>query len=315
MESYALLTKVEREQALSKIFDLVRLKLEVNFEFDHVKQELPQLSLVCAKTILSMSGHAQNKNIKFVNSLDHVCSKLAVESNREIFILSRQNEAMYENEIWLSFLWKYLGGDGISSKIAPSVIQLKKDMSEALLVIQQLGLGTDLIKRNTGLVVPFPCTSPESGSGTSKLLPGCLMLPSGVPIPLLAECWFHECMHTELYLAEWLSGQELATSDKPISSPWRTSNRSANLLLHGCFVFYNLVKFIRLARKHYVSIEGSWQLSAAKGKAILVRDVENVCDFRVKQVKEALEILGSQATFSLFGKIVYERVSTEISAW
>jgi len=64
-----------------------------------------------------------------------------------------------------------------------------------------------------------------------------------------------------------------------------------------------------------VSIEGSWQLSAAKGKAILVRDVENVCDFRVKQVKEALEILGSQATFSLFGKIVYERVSTEISAW
>lgn len=315
MESYALLTKVERKQALSKILDLVRLKSEINSKFEYVDQDLTQLSLVCAKTILSMSGYAGNKKIEFVDSLDNMCSKLDIESNHEIFILSRQNEAKYSNEIWLSFLWKYLGGDGSSLKIAPSLTQLKNAMAEALLIIQQLEFGSDLIKRNTGLVVPFPCTSPGSGSGTSKLLPGCLMLPSGVPIPLLAECWFHECMHTELYLAEWLSGQELATSDEPVISPWRTSNRSANLLLHGCFVFCNVVKFIRLARQHYLSIEGPWQLSAAKGKVISVSDVENVCDFRVKQVKEALETLGRRATFSLFGKNVYERVNTEISSW
>ena len=315
MESYALLTLVERKQALLKILDLVRFKLGVNFEFEHVAEEFPRLSLACAQTIFSMSGYAKNKNIEFVNCLANICSKLVVESDHEIFILSRQNKAESENEIWLAFLWKYLGGDGNSSNIAPSLIQLKKEMAEALLVIQQLEFGGDLIKQNTGLVVPFPCTSPESGSGTSKLLPGCLMLPSGAPIPMLAECWLHECIHTELYLAEWLSGQELATSDGPVSSPWRTTNRSANLLLHGCFVFYNVAKFIRLARQHYVSIEGSWQLSAAKGKVIPVSEVENVCDFRIEQVKEALKILGNRVTFSPFGKSGYERVSAEISVW
>ncbi|MFM7980823.1 MAG: hypothetical protein ACKPKO_16050, partial [Candidatus Fonsibacter sp.] len=79
MESYALLTKVERKQALSKILDLVRLKSEINSKFEYVDQDLTQLSLVCAKTILSMSGYAGNKNIEFVDSLDNMCSKLAVE--------------------------------------------------------------------------------------------------------------------------------------------------------------------------------------------------------------------------------------------
>ena len=315
MESYALLSDVERKQALSKILDLVRLKLGVNLKFEYVAQEFPRLSLACAQTIFSMSGYARNKNIEFNNCLDKMSSKLVIESDHEIFILNRQNKLESENEIWLDFFWKYLGGGGSSSNLYPSLIQLKKEMAEALLVIQQLEFGGDLIRQNTGLVVPFPCTFPESGSGTSKVLPGCLMLPSGVPIPMLAECWLHECIHTELYLAEWLSGQELATSDGPVSSPWRTTNRSANLLLHGCFVFYNVAKFIRLARQHYVSIEGAWQLSAAKGKVISVSEVENVCNFRIEQVKEALKILGSRVTFSKFGKSVYERVSTEISVW
>lgn len=315
MESYALLTEVERKQALSKIVDLVRLKLGVNFEFECVAKEFPQLSLACAQTIFSMSGYAPSKNIEFTNRLDQVCSKLVVERGHEIFILSRQNKMESENEIWLDFFWKYLGGGGSSANVAPSLNQFKQEMAEALLVINQLEFGGDLIRQNTGLVIPFPCTSPESGSGTSKLLPGCLMLPSGAPVPMLAECWLHECIHTELYLAEWLSGQELATSDGPVSSPWRTTNRSANLLLHGCFVFYNVAKFIRLARNHYVSIEGAWQLSAAKGKEIAVSEVENVCNFRVEQVKEALKILGSRVTFSPFGKSVFERVSEEIAVW
>lgn len=315
MESYALLTEVERKQALSKILDLVQLKLGVNFEFEYSAKEFPRLSLACAKTIFGMSGYAGKQNIDLVNCLDKICSKLVVQSDHEIFILSRPNKLDSANEIWLDFLWKYLGGDGSSSSVAPSLIQLKKEMAEALLVIEQLEFGADLIRQNTGLVVPFPCAFPESGSGTSKLLPGCLMLPSGAPIPMLAECWLHECIHTELYLAEWLSGQELATSDSPVSSPWRTTARSANLLLHGCFVFYNVAKFIRLARRHYLSIEGAWQLSAAKGKVIAVSEVDNVCNFRIEQVREALKILGSRVTFSPFGKIVYERVSSEISVW
>jgi HEXXH motif-containing protein len=155
---------------------------------------------------------------------------------------------------------------------------------------------------------------PESGSGTSKLLPGCLMLPSGTPPPLLAECWLHECLHTELYLAEWLSGQELATSNENLASPWRTINRSANLLLHGCFVFMNVVKFIRLANDYYASIEGPWYISATKGEIISVSDVQNVCNFRIQQVKVALEILRSKADFSPFGKIIFDRVYSEIFA-
>lgn len=315
MESYALLTEVERRQALLKIVDLVRLRLGLNIEYECFEQGFPWLSVACTKTIFGMSGFAQCKNLDLINGLDKMFSRLFVESGHEIFIVGRPDKADSANEIWMRFLWQYLGGQGSCSEIVPSSIQIKKEMVEALLIIQEFQFGSDLIKQNTGLVVPFPCTSPESGSGTSKLLPGCLMLPSGTTAPMLAECWLHECMHTELYLAEWLSGQELATSDGPVSSPWRTTNRSANLLLHGCFVFSNLARFIRLARQYYVSIEVTWQLSASKGKVISVSEVENVCDFRIEQVKEALKILGSRASFSPFGKIVYERVYAEVSIW
>lgn len=313
MDGYGVLTEAERRQALSEINKFARFSLSANANFSSGSPEFSGLSLACTKAIFELSAFAPTNECEPVKHLDRPFRKAPIQGLHEIFVLDCVDKHCTADKIWLSFLLKYLGGEGAGAEDMPNLSKLKVELEDALRLINECDFAVDLVRKNTGLIVPFPSRFPESGSGTSKILPGCLMLPSGAPTPILAECWLHECMHTELYLGEWLTGQELATSDHPVRSPWRTTTRSANLLLHGCFVFVNVAKFIRMFEKHYISIAGSWHLSAAKGEIISVSDVENVCNFRIRQVKEALQILKTEAKFSAFGRMVYERVRVDAS--
>jgi len=198
-----------------------------------------------------------------------------------------------------------LGGDVSRERSLPLVTTHLQEFEAAAELLLESGVGTEAIRRNAGMAVPFPCRPPESGSGTSRSLPGVLMLPTGVPPPIYAECLLHECLHTELLLAEWLTGGELATAPTPLPTPWRTVDRPANLLLHGSFVFVTVAQFMRAAASAYERIPAEWLLSAARGRTIRARDLVAASEFRVAQVREAMRTISDRAVLTTFGERVW----------
>jgi HEXXH motif-containing protein len=212
----------------------------------------------------------------------------------------------------IAALSRHLGGDPARAPALPSMRAHVDELETAARLIAATAIGVEVVRLNSGLVLPFPCAPPESGSGTSRALPGVLMLPTGVPAAIYAECWLHECVHTELMLAEWMTGGDLATSPTPLPTPWRTVARPANLLLHGCMVFATVVRFMRAAAAHYEQAPGDWLLSAARGDRVRARDVAAASALRLAQVREAMRTLRDHAEFTEVGRRVAAAVSASL---
>lgn len=209
-------------------------------------------------------------------------------------------------------LWRHLGGDPSRASVLPTLDSHVDEFKAASSLIAATAIGVETVRRNSGVVLPFPCVPPDSGSGTSRSLPGVLMLPTGVPTAIYAECWLHECVHTELMLAEWMTGGDLASSATLLPTPWREVHRPANLLLHGCMVFVTVVRFMRAAAAHYEHATGDWLLSAARGRRVRVRDVAEASELRLRQVREAMRTLSDHAEFTEVGTRINAAVSASL---
>lgn len=171
---------------------------------------------------------------------------------------------------------------------------------------------------NSGLILPYRCPPPVSGSSSALQLPGVLLLPAGVPSLILAEYWLHECLHNELYLAEWCEGAALATADATLDTPWREMRRPASMLLHGAFVFSCIAAFMRRHRNEYQATCGDWHLSATPARRISYSSIDTAITMRVTQVEEALRTLRSSSVLSGFGCRVADachRIIRASSAW
>ncbi|MSR41667.1 MAG: hypothetical protein EXS10_07170 [Phycisphaerales bacterium] len=264
-----------------------------------------------------MLGLSTKQPPDITGSRDHI-SDLGIETaaalGSAVLVAGIRDEKDDFSARWIAALCGMLGGAAEEHDVTPRVSTHLAEVQRAEQLLVQTGYGIDVIRRNTGLILPFSCRPPASGSGTSRALPGTLMLPTGVPRPLYAECWLHECLHMELLLGEWLSGGELALSATPLPTPWRTVNRPANLLLHGCFVFVHVAQFMYRAQADYASMPKPWELSAARGRRICACEVETAASFRTAQVRVAMETLTSSATLTELGQRVFESVEVGLSA-
>ena len=158
-----------------------------------------------------------------------------------------------------------------------------------------------LTAQNTGIIRPFRCAPPVSGSSSALQLPGVLLLPVDVPALILAEYWLHECLHTELYLAEWYEGVAPARSEALLDTPWREVQRPASMLLHGSFVFSCIALFMRRYLVEYESSCAGWHLSATPGQRVPYASMNAAIGHRIAQVNEALKQLRKNAAYSEIG--------------
>ena len=242
-KSGILLDKFERQQATHEILALANLS-----DIDLIQNDLnigdfPLLSLRCISSVLKVSSNKAKHDNEKANpeySLKRVGITPITCDEINLFITGISLIDGKFSSAWINSVSRFLGGCDFAEYDLPLLNEHKSSCLAAYRILESAGVGIEIIQRNSGVLIPFPCKSPESGSGTSRALPGVLMLPTGVPDLMYAECWLHECLHTELLLAEWATGEELAKCDQNLVTPWRTVNRSANLLLHGCFVFVHL---------------------------------------------------------------------------
>ena len=315
-KSGILLDKFERQQATHEILALANLS-----DIDLIQNDLnigdfPLLSLRCISSVLKVSSNKakhDNEKLDPEYSLKRVGITPITCDEINLFITGVSLIDGKFSSAWINSVSRFLGGCDFAEYDLPLLNEHKSSCLAAYGILESAGVGIEIIQRNSGVLIPFPCKSPESGSGTSRALPGVLMLPTGVPDLMYAECWLHECLHTELLLAEWATGEELAKSDQNLVTPWRTVNRSANLLLHGCFVFVHLVTFMQKMSESYRMIPTEWELSAAKGKRILICDIDEVISFRISQVQVAMSTLNSYATLSKLGQRAVEVINKKLS--
>jgi HEXXH motif-containing protein len=195
-----------------------------------------------------------------------------------------------------------LGASGFQPPVQNQLSEFLEVLDQARKIVSTLPEYHEMVLKNTGFIVPFLCKPPSVGSGSALQIPGALLLPANVPAVVLAECWIHEALHTELHLAEWLEGVPPACATNDLPTPWRTVKRPASLLLHGAYVFSSLLKFINAMSSAYNQVPSHWHLSATRGTQILVNNVKETMDFRKSQIVEALQCLNSAASFTHYGK-------------
>lgn len=270
---------------------------------------MADISRRCALAVLRLSARPDPMLADLGQISDELGLLRAEFGDAQVLIAGLTGHADGLSARFISRVSEPLGGDPSRETTLPLATKHLQEFGAAAELLLATGVGTEAIKRNAGMAIPFPCFPPESGSGTSRSLPGVLMLPTGVPPPIYAECLLHECLHTELLLAEWLTGGELATAPTPLPTPWRTVDRPANLLLHGSFVFVTVAQFMKAAASEYERIPGEWLLSAARGRTIRANDLLAASAFRAAQVEEAMGTIADRAVLTAVG----ERVRVSIA--
>lgn len=201
----------------------------------------------------------------------------------------------------LAHIGRQLGVDGWEPSPRDSAT-LYANLGFAAAHVREFSEHADRITaQNTGLILPFPCPPPVSGSSSALQLPGVLLLPVDVPPLILAEYWLHECMHTELYLAEWYEGVAPASSEALLDTPWREVQRPASMLLHGSFVFSCIALFMRRHATEYQASCSGWHLSATPGRRIPYSSINEAIELRMAQVSAALSLLRKNAHYSEIG--------------
>lgn len=309
-----ILSSSEHAQAINSITPLAALTPAHCVAQFSTASDLSRICLRCALSAVSLSA---KQPLEIVRSCDRTL-ELGLESapmiDSSVLVAGVRGDQNDFSSRWIAAICAMLGGENEQGRVSPTVSSHVLELNKANQLLLRVGYGVETVKRNTGLILPFSCKSPASGSGTSRALPGTLMLPTGVPPSLYAECWLHECLHTELLLGEWLFGGDLAISDAPLPTPWRTVNRPANLLLHGSFVFVHVAQFMQRASASYASMTKEWELSAAHGHRICACDVDAAASFRLSQVREAMETLATFATFTSLGQRVFESIHSRLGA-
>lgn len=273
---------------------------------------LADLAARCAAAVLQMRAPRDTASIGFDGRFDRLgCEAVALGDSR-VLVTGHRGQDDRLTPRFIADVARPLGGESGQDASMPGLREHADQLQAAAALLPPWSAG--VVQRNSGLIVPFPCLVPKSGSGTSRTLPGVLLLPTGVPAPLYAECWLHECLHTELILAEWMTGGDLASAPEPLPTPWRTVDRPANLLLHGAFVFVSVARFMRNRAEAYGRMPPTWRLSAAKGRTVRACDADEAANFRITQVREAMRTLHERATFTPFGRRVESAVLSGLSA-
>jgi HEXXH motif-containing protein len=205
-----------------------------------------------------------------------------------------------------------LGAGGFQPLEKNQLAEFLELLDQARKIVFTMPEYREIVLKNTGFIVPFRCEPPGVGSGSALQIPGALLLPSNVPAVVLAECWIHEALHTELHLAEWLEGAPPASANEYLPTPWRTVTRPASMLLHGAYVFSSLLKFMNSMRVAYNQVPSHWHLSATSGKQVLIKNVEANIDFRKDQIIEAMHYLEGTASLTSYGKITEATIRQQL---
>lgn len=301
-----LLKPEQRLRALKAAAQLASLSRISNNEDGWIPSKATQLAVRCADACLSGEGeNVWQKN----NFTSFSWSTNADSTSVVVAAFSKASEGIRG----ISKVADMLGAGGFQVLDCNENESFMMSLRRARNMIASLPRFDEVVGINTGFIVPFLCKPPSIGSGSALQVPGALLLPAGVPPVILAECWIHEALHTELYLAEWLEGFPPASSMTDLPTPWRTVKRPAALLLHGAYVFGALLDFMDKMRNAYSQVSPQWELSATKGNRVAIRSFQDVMLFRKRQVMEALQCLSGTATLSEYGKAALAVTHQELS--
>ncbi len=302
-----LLTPEQRVRALQAAAQLASLsKLSINAE-EWTPSSATQLAMRCADACLS----EKSLNVwRKENFRSFSWTTNAGSGSVMVAAFPKTSDGLRG----ISTVADMLGAGGFQVPDRNEIEIFMRSLRRAHEMIASIPKFDEVVGFNTGFIVPFLCKPPSIGSGSALQMPGALLLPAGVPPVVIAECWIHEALHTELHLAEWLEGSPPASCAIDLPTPWRTFKRPAALLLHGAYVFSSLLAFMDAMRDAYAQVPPQWQLSATKGARIAIHNIHDVMIFRKRQILEALQILSQAGVFSEYGKKTLAVTHQELSA-
>lgn len=126
----------------------------------------------------------------------------------------------------------------------------------------------EVVRQTVNLIVPLPAVPGAHNSFTAWDCPGVIFIgPSADPIHL-AEAILHEACHNVLnYMSRFSSLVTTANRGVLYPSPWKTAPRPIEGVVHGAFVFANVIAFqAQLLREQPQN-----EQARAKGRAQLQR--------------------------------------------
>jgi hypothetical protein len=309
MMSPVLLNHSQRLGAFAEADKLAALSPRVSIEPKCFPSSIARLSQLCADACLPESADGTSRKLPSASFRPVSSDSQDWTSLVLVFSGCFDNQAVKTD---VGFVVDAMGAGGLRELTDKQHQDFISSLHRASLEISRVPKLAEVVILNTGTAYPYLCEAPSIGSGSALQIPGAMLLPAGVPSIILAECWIHEALHTELHLAEWLEGTPQATADKELETPWRTVERPAALLLHGAFVFSTLLHFIKIFADKYSEIPRDWELSATRGKKIPVCEVGAVIDFRKHQIQKAIERLEIYSTFSPIGLQVMTHIKTAL---
>jgi hypothetical protein len=301
-----LLTPEDRANALENAAHLAYLSKLAKKVDDWIPSGLTRLALCCADACLVGNANKpwQAENFQHFSFSDNN------ERNGVLVVsISETSNAL----AGVCAVADALGAGGFQPINPEQLDSFLDTLKQALDLIDSLPELREVVRLNTGLIVPFLCNPPSVGSGSALQMPGALLLPAAVPAVVLAECWIHESLHNELHLAEWYEGVPPASAATDLPTPWRTVERPAALLLHGAYVFSSLLRFMHPMKKAYGEVPSEWRLSATRGAQIPINNVQEVMAFRKQQILEALQNLDGVASFTPYGKKTMAHIRQQLS--
>ena len=301
-----LLTPDDRTRALQNAGQLAYLSKLSNNRGDWIPSGIPRLAICCADACLQ-----ENENTLWQarNFQRFQCSKSGERDDALVLAISETSDCLGV----VCAVADALGAGGFQPPNPKQLADFLELLNQAREIVFSLPEYYDIVRLNTGFIVPFLCKPPSVGSGSALQIPGALLLPANVPAVVLAECWIHEALHTELHLAEWFEGAPPACATTDLPTPWRTVKRPASLLLHGAYVFSSLLKFMNAMNSSYRQIPSQWYLSATRGAQLLVNNVDETMVFRKSQIVKALQYLEDVASFTQYGKNTVSLIRQQLS--
>jgi HEXXH motif-containing protein len=309
IEQYAdllLLTPDDRANALRNAAQLACLSNLANKVNDWIPSGITRLAIYCAD---ACREHKENNPWQPDNFQRFACCGTGKHDDVLVLAVSENSEDLAD----VCAVADALGAGGFQPTNPEQLAAFLDTLNQARDLIDSLPKSQEVVRLNTGLIVPYRCKPPSVGSGSALQMPGALLLPAGVPAVVLAECWIHESLHTELHLAEWFEGVPPASAATNLPTPWRTVERPAALLLHGAYVFSSLLSFIDAMRELYSQVSSEWHLSATRGTQIPIKNVQEVIAFRKRQILEALQKLDQAASYTQYGKKTMTLIRQQLS--
>ncbi len=150
------------------------------------------------------------------------------------------------------------------------------------------------------VIVPVAAENVDVHSSASyKNIPGMIVLSLTSDISILAEAIVHEYHHLKLYLIQNLDPLISGDADTAVYySPWRKDPRPLNGILHGTYVFFQVLYF--------------WCLFFSKGLKLLNEERIKQRVFMIKkQLDISLKTLIDNAVFTQIGGTYIKKIYTD----